>query len=73
MTRDDEPTNEGGTEQASERKQVLARCALLPEMRHAGVARQFGNPTLGIEDGETEWKDTLEAYMEEGSAATSAS
>ena len=70
MTGDDEPTIDLGTEDASARKQVLARCAVLPEMRHAGVGRQFSNPPLGIEDGETEWKDTLDAYMEEGGAAT---
>ena len=51
------------------RPELLARCAVLPEMRHAAVARRFGNPMLNIDDDESEWKDTVTAFSEETNLA----
>lgn len=48
------------------RKALLATCGVKPEMRHSRVARDFINDvTL---DDESDWKDTLNAFVAEGTA-----
>ena len=48
------------------RKELMATCGVKPELRHSRVARDFINEvTL---DDESEWKDTLQAFVGEGTA-----
>ena len=52
--------------EARRRGKLLAQAGIKPEMRHSRVARDFINDVTM--DDESEWKDTLEAYLAEGRA-----
>lgn len=48
------------------RKALMAQVGVKPEMRHSRVARDFINDVTA--DDESEWKDTLNAFVAEGTA-----
>lgn len=67
MSKPRRSTSPEKSEPSEERKDLMARCAALPEMRNAAVARGFANAVIG--DDESELKHTTMVFVEEGKKA----